>query len=140
MRPFKKCVHSEGGRGYSKSLRKCKREEGSSVFAQRKQCVYRNSCVRQNLCVRCSLNFEFVTYNVIKCIFIFFNVNKVTQHVNNTCILFWNRVFSLPLWAKTGSSKSINTLIIFFKDFLFTSLLLIFVFHFLIEKVKTVTP
>ena len=115
MGPFKKCVHSEGGRGYSKSLRKCKRGEGSSVFAQRKQCVYRNSYVRQNLCVRCSLNFEFGTYDVIKCIFIFFNVNKVRKHVSYTCILFWNRVFSLPLWAKTGSSRSMHTPIISFK-------------------------
>ena len=58
-----------------------------TVFAQKKQCVYCNSYVVQNLCVRCSLNFEFGTYNVIKCIFIFFNVNKVKQHVNSVGIL-----------------------------------------------------
>ena len=54
-----------------------------------KNCVYCNSYVRQNLHVRCSVNFEFGTYNVIKCIFIFLNVNKVTQHVSYTCLLFW---------------------------------------------------
>ena len=116
MGPFKKYVHSEGGRGYSKSVRKFKRGEGSSVFAQKKQCVYCNSFVRQNSSVQCSLNCEFGTYDVTKYIFIFFNVNKVAQHVNYTCILFWNRVFSLPLWASTGSSKSIHTPIFFFKQ------------------------
>ena len=55
----------------------------------KKQCMYCNSYVRQNLRVRCSLNFEFGTYDVIKCIFILFNVNKVTQHVNCICLLFW---------------------------------------------------
>ena len=105
MGPFRKYVHSEGSRGYFKSARKCKRGERSSVFSQKKQCVYCNSYVRQNLCVRCSLNFEFGTYDVIKCI--------LTQHVNNTCILLWNRVFCFPLWAKTRSSKSIHTPTIF---------------------------
>ena len=32
----------------------------------------------QSLHVRCGLNFELGTCNVIKCIFIFFNINKVT--------------------------------------------------------------
>ena len=132
MGPFKKYMHSVGGRGYSKSVRKFKRGEGSSVFAQKKQCVYCNSYVRQNLCVRRSLNFEFGTYDVIKCI--------LTQHVNNTFILLWNRVFCLPLWAKTRSSKNIHTPTILFKSRIFTSLLLTFVFYFFIEKVKTVTP
>ena len=139
MGPFKKYVHSEGGMGYSKSVRKFKREERSSVFAQKKQCVYCNSFVRQNSSVQCSLNCEFGTYDVTNYIFIFFNVNKVAQHVHYTCILFWNRVFSLPLWASTGSSKSIHTPI-FFLSRIFTSLLLIFIFHFFIEKVKTVAP
>ena len=53
-----------------------------------KKCVYCNSYVRQNLRVRCSLNFEFGMCDV-KCIFIFFNVNMLTQHVNYTCLLFW---------------------------------------------------
>ena len=47
-----------------------------SVFAWKKQCVFCSSYVLQNLCMRC-LNFEFDTY-VIKCIFIFVSVNKVT--------------------------------------------------------------
>ena len=131
MGPFRKYVHSEGSRGYFKSARKCKRGERSSVFSRKKQCVYCNSYVRQNLCVRCSLNFEFGTYDVIKCI--------LTQHVNNACILLWNRVFCLPLWAKTRSSKSIYAPRIFFNSRIFTSLLLTFVFYFFIEKVKTVT-
>ena len=110
MGPFKKYVHSEGGRGYFKSVQKGKRGEESSVFAQKKQCMY---C---NLYMQRGLNFEFGSYNVIKCIFILFNLNKVTQHVNYTCILFWNRVFPLPVWAKTVSSMSIHTPIIFLKQ------------------------
>ena len=53
-----------------------------TVFARKKQCVYCNSYMHQNLRMRCSLNFEFETYDVIKRIFIFCNINKVTQHVN----------------------------------------------------------
>ena len=53
----------------------------ASLFPE-KQCMYCNSYVRQNLSVRCSFYFEFGKYDVIKCIFIFFNVNKVIQHVN----------------------------------------------------------
>ena len=64
--------------------------------ARKKQCLYCNSYV-QNLRVRCRLNFEFGTYDVIKCIFIFFNVNKVIQHVNYTCLLF-RPLRSLLLW------------------------------------------
>ena len=64
----------------------------ASLFPE-KQCMYCNSYVRQNLSVRCSFYFEFGKYDVIKCIFIFFNVNKVTQHVNFTSSLlemfFW---------------------------------------------------
>ena len=88
MGPFKKYVHSIGGRGYSKSVRKFKRGQGSSVFAQKKQCVYCNSFVRQNSSVQCSLNCEFGTYDVTKYIFILFNVNKVTQHVNYNVFSF----------------------------------------------------
>ena len=66
----------------------------AAVFA-RKNCVYCNSHVRQNLHVQCSVNFEFGTYDVIKCIFIFFNLNKVTYHVvNYTCLLFWKCSFA----------------------------------------------
>ena len=53
-----------------------------TVFTWKKQCVYCNLYVWQNLHMSCSLNFEFGTYSVIQCIFIFFNVNKVTQHDN----------------------------------------------------------
>ena len=53
------------------------------------QCMYCNSYVRQYLRMQSSLNFEFGTYIVIKCIFMFFNLNKVTQHFNYTCLLFW---------------------------------------------------
>ena len=41
--------------------------------------MYSNSYVPQSLRIRCSLNFEFVTRDVIKYIFIFFNITKVTQ-------------------------------------------------------------
>ena len=51
-----------------------------SVFAWKKQCVYCYLYVQQNLHMQFSLYFEFCTYNIIKCILIFFNVNKVTQH------------------------------------------------------------
>ena len=80
MRGLKTCdiKGKEGLTGYWKELNK----ETYAVFAWKKQCVYCNSYVRQNLRMRCSLNFEFGTDNVIKYIFIFFNVNKVTQHVN----------------------------------------------------------
>ena len=37
-----------------------------------KHCVCCNSYMRQNLRLRCSLIFEFGTYEVIKCIFMFF--------------------------------------------------------------------
>ena len=51
-----------------------------SVFAQKKTVrVYCNSYMRQNLRMRCSLNFEFGTFDAMKCIFIFFHVNKETQ-------------------------------------------------------------
>ena len=70
------------------SMRLIKKLKNDSVFARKKYCVYCSSYVRQNLRVRCSLNFEFGTYDVIKCIFVFFNVNKVTRHVNYTCLLF----------------------------------------------------
>ena len=59
----------------------------------KKQCVYCNSYEWENLRVRCSLNYEFGTYNVKKCIFIFFNVNKV-PHVNYTRLLFWKCYFT----------------------------------------------
>ena len=71
-----------------------------------KNCVYCNSHVRQNLRVRCSLNFELGTYDVIRCIFIFFNVNKVTKHVNYTCLLFWKCSFPVDTQRRFNVYKT----------------------------------
>ena len=48
-------------------------------------------------------------YDVIKCIFIFFNVNKVTQPVNYTCILIW-KCFSLHITSIFNSLELINNI------------------------------
>ena len=45
----------------------------SQSLLRKKLRVYCNSYMRQNLRVRCSLNFEFGTFNAMKCIFIFFS-------------------------------------------------------------------
>ena len=60
----------------------CRHRKKCSVLARKKQCVHCNSYMRQDLRVRCSLKFDFGKYYVIKCIFILFNVNKVTLHVD----------------------------------------------------------
>ena len=52
-----------------------RKKKQNIVFAWKKQYVYGNLHVRQKLRMQCSLNFEFGTYNVIECIFIFFNKN-----------------------------------------------------------------
>ena len=68
--------------------------ESTSFFAWKKQCVDCNSYLQQNVRVQCSLNFKSGTYNVMKCIFIIFNVKKVTQHNNYICLLFWKCSFA----------------------------------------------
>ena len=67
---------------------------GVETVCPEKKCVYYNSYVRQNLRVRCSLTFKFGMYDVIKCIFILFNINMLTQHVNYKCLLFWKCSFA----------------------------------------------
>ena len=69
-------------------------QKPSQSLPKRKQCVYCNLYVQQNLHVRCSLNFEFGKYVCYKTYFHIFNINKVTQHVNYTCLLFWKYSFA----------------------------------------------
>ena len=55
----------------------------------KRQCVYCNSYALQNLCMLCILHLR-----CYKMYFHIFNVNKVTQHVNYTCLLFWKCYFA----------------------------------------------
>ena len=68
--------------------------------------------MQQNLWMWCSLNFAFGTYDAIKCIFIFSNLNKVTQHVNCTCLLFWKCSFAWNVLVFLGHCE-----VYYYEDF-----------------------
>ena len=71
--------------------------------------MYCNSYMQQNLCVRCSLNFEFSTYDVRKCSFILFNINKVTQHGQKTSELSSINLNFMTTISSNSSSLHLET-------------------------------